>query len=138
MVPRFPFVTVASLLLGYLLSGPVLANPTVKTNWGSYTVNGTTAEALLSQMRRKGPNGFWAYTRWYVRWTGSCRVSLEINYTMPRHTNRGGMPANLRQQWDRMIAALKAHEEQHGAHGINAARELVQKRCKNGDAVLPP
>ncbi len=55
---------------------------------------------------------------------------------MPKHTRRGAMPAKIRVEWDSMIAALKAHEQQHGAHGINAARELVQKGCRNGDAIV--
>lgn len=132
---RLRFVVVVLLLLGASTLA-ALANPTIKTNWNTYAVTATGVDQILRQMKQKGPNGFWAYTRWYVRWTGSCKVSLEISYTMPQHTNRNAMPANIRAEWDNMIAALKAHEEQHGAHGINAARELVQKGCRNGDAIV--
>ena len=130
---RFAVVVVLILAAGTL---PAFANPSVKTNWSTYSVTSTSVDQILREMQQNGPNGFWAFTRWYVRWSGSCRVSLEINYTMPKHTRRGAMPAKIRVEWDSMIAALKAHEQQHGAHGINAARELVQKGCRNGDAIV--
>ncbi|MEM1274835.1 MAG: DUF922 domain-containing protein [Pseudomonadota bacterium] len=132
---RMRFVVVALLILACSTIS-AFANPTVQTRWVNYAVTGTTVDTILQQMRDNGPNGSWAYTRWYVRWTASCEVALEINYTMPKHTRRGAMPANIRAEWDKMIAALMAHEEQHGAHGRNAARELVQKRCRNGNAIV--
>mgnify|MGYP001792138813 FL=1 len=132
---RTRFVVVALLIL-VCSTISAFANPTVQTRWINYAVTGTTVDTILNQMRDNGPNGFWAYTRWYVRWTASCQVSLEINYTIPKHTRRGAMPAQTRIAWDRMIAALRAHEEQHGVHGMNAARELVQKRCRNGNAIV--
>ncbi|MEQ9260200.1 MAG: DUF922 domain-containing protein [Roseovarius sp.] len=113
-----------------------MANPSVKEKWASYNVNGRTSAELLSQMKQRGPNGFWAYTNWYVRWSANCKVDVEISYTMPKHTNPGSMPADVKARWDRMNAALAAHERKHGQHGINAARELVATSCKNGNAVI--
>lgn len=138
MVCPFSKLLCTAVVLTFVVLGPtaVLSNPNIDTKWTTYAVNGSSAEALLNQMQRKGPNGYWAYTRWFVRWTANCKVSLEINYTMPRHMNREAMPSNLRAKWDRMVAALKAHEQKHGAHGISAARELVQKRCWNGNAIV--
>lgn len=132
---RARFIVVVLLILGASTIS-AFANPTVKTNWSTYSVTATGVDQILRQMQQKGPNGFWAYTRWYVRWTGSCQVSLEISYTMPKHTKRGAMPPHIRAAWDRMIAALRAHEEQHGAHGINAAHELVRNGCRNGNAIV--
>lgn len=130
---RFVIVTLLILAVSTISA---FANPTVQTNWSTYSVSGTSVDTILSQMRQKGPNGFWAYTRWYVRWSGSCQVSLEINYTIPKHTRLEALPPNIRSAWTQMFSALKTHEEQHGAHGLNAARELVQKRCRNGNAIV--
>lgn len=95
-----------------------------------YPIRGTSSAELKAQMKANGPNGWWAYTTWYVRWTGDCRVSLTIDYTMPKWTNAAAAPAKLRSAWDRMYANLKAHEEGHGRHGIEAAREVAQSKCK--------
>ena len=132
---RARFLIVVLLILAFSTIS-AFANPTVQTKWSTYAVTGTTVDSILRQMRDNGPNGFWAYTRWYVRWTAACQVSLEISYTMPQHTRRDAMPAHIRAEWDQMVAALKAHEQQHGVHGMNAARELVQKRCLNGNAIV--
>lgn len=132
---RGRFLIVALLVLAASTIS-AFANPSVKTNWGTYSVTGTTVDTILRQMKQKGPNGFWAYTQWRVRWSSTCQVSLEIQYTMPRHTRRGAMPVNIRTEWDQMIAALKSHEEQHGAHGVSAAKELVRQGCRNGNAIV--
>lgn len=112
------------------------ANPTIRENWITYSVDGRSSAEVLSQMRFRGPNGFWAYTRWSVRWSASCKVDLEITYTMPQHTNPAALPRNVLARWKRMHAALVAHERKHGQHGINAAHELVANACRNGNAII--
>ena len=101
-----------------------------------YPVDGRSAQAVLQQLADRGPNGFWAYTSWYVRWSGNCVVTLQIDYTMPRHTRPESLHPSLRQRWVQMVKALHLHERKHGAHGIAAARELVQKNCRNGNAIV--
>lgn len=133
---RTRFVVVVALLILACSTISAFANPTVQTRWITYAVTGTTVDTILRQMQENGPNGFWAYTSWYVRWTASCQVTVEINYTMPKHARREAMPAHIRVEWDQMVAALKSHEKQHGVHGVNAANELVQKRCRNGNAIV--
>ena len=43
-------------------------------------------EFWREEMRRKGPDGFWAYTRWYIKWSRECSVRLTITY--PASTGR--------------------------------------------------
>ncbi len=112
------------------------ANPTIKTNWKYYNISGSTSKELIAAMRQKGPNGFWAFARWSIRWTGKCQVSLKINYTLPRWKNKNSGPKQLQANWNKMVAALKKHEQLHGLNGINAAKEIVKTKCKNGDQTI--
>ena len=119
----------AALLLSSSASS-ALAKPRVSANTNYYSIAGTTAAQLKAQMRSKGPNGKWAWTKWYVRWTGSCKTSVTITYTYPRWANRNQAPASLQKSWDRMMANLRTHEKGHTQHGINAAAEIERTRCK--------
>lgn len=123
--------------LAALLAGPALAaSPTEKITTTYYDVTGRTADELKKQMAKKGPNGFWAYTRWYVRWSGDCEVELEISYTFPRLADRNRVPLPMRSRWDAMIAKLTAHEEQHGQHGRSAATEILAAQCSNAKTIV--
>jgi len=106
------------------------AEPTVTVNTTHYDIQGKNADQLKRQMKRLGPNGFWAYTSWYIRWSGSCAVSLEIDYTYPRWTDRDSAPSRLRERWDRMLTNLTLHEEGHGQIGLDAAREIHDTQCE--------
>jgi predicted secreted Zn-dependent protease len=63
-------------------------------------------------------------------------VDLEVTYTLPRHSNLRELPAGIRRDWSKMRAALKAHEEQHGAHGIAAAHEIADADCAEAKAII--
>lgn len=115
---------------------PSLAKPSVSIKEQSYSVDALTADGILDQMRKRGPRGHWAYTDWYVKWTGSCKTSVSITYTMPRHRNEAKLDPALRKRWKAMLAALRKHEEKHGQHGIKAAREIESAKCANGDALI--
>lgn len=125
-----------SLCAALLCGAQAFANPVVQENWSTYRVDGRDAGAILNQMAQRGPNGFWAYTTWFVRWTADCQVTVDIQYTMPQHTRPGALPENLRVRWAWMHANLIRHERKHGQHGINAAQELVTKRCRNGNSII--
>ncbi|MEO0774651.1 MAG: DUF922 domain-containing protein [Pseudomonadota bacterium] len=130
---RFVVVTLLILAAGTLSA---FANPAIQTNHTTYPVTGIRVDHIMNEFRYNGLNNHWAYTRWHVSWTGHCLVSLEITYIMPEHTRKRDMPANLRASWDRMMGALWAHELQHGTHAMNAAQELVNNGCQNGNAII--
>ncbi|MEM7470278.1 MAG: DUF922 domain-containing protein [Pseudomonadota bacterium] len=121
--------TLTAFVLG-LLSAPAIAAPELTIREVFYKVDGLNAKDLGAQMKRRGPKNFWAYTRWDIKWSAQCEVEVVVTFTMPKHTNRGALSPTFRANWDRMIAALKLHEKQHGAHGIAAAREIEQAGCK--------
>jgi predicted secreted Zn-dependent protease len=133
-----------SKLWGGIQSGLVIVwctaagagNPEFITSWKYYNVTGTTAKELKKDMKQNGPNGYWAYARWYINWSGNCQVDVTINYTMPRWQNRTNTPKKLQDSWDKMIANLKAHEEVHGSHGIKAANAIVASKCQSAHDII--
>lgn len=131
-----PLLTCA--LVGVMLTWaqPSAAKPRVAVTEKTYSVDAVTAEGILQQMKARGPNGHWAYTDWYVKWTGSCQLSVAITYTMPKHRNEAKLDPALRKRWQSMVAALRKHEQKHGQHGINAAQEIEKGKCANGDALI--
>ena len=120
-------LTVFALLPAMASTAAAKPKIVVKTKY--YTITGSTSRELKNQMKRKGPRGYWAYTGWYVTWTGGCRTTVKVSYEYPKWENRNQAPAALRAKWDSMIKALKNHEEQHGQHGINAAKEIEKTNC---------
>jgi predicted secreted Zn-dependent protease len=113
-----------------LMVSQAAAEPSVSVRTTYYPIAGSSVDELKSQMKSNGPQGYWAYTRWYVRWTGDCRVSVEISYTYPQWTDQAKAPPALQSAWTAMIAKLKVHEEGHGRHGTNAAQEVERSRCQ--------
>ena len=118
------------------LAGMAQANPRVSEKTKYYKINGDSVKALKADMRKRGPNGFWAYTRWYVKWTGSCKVTVTVDYTMPKLANPNAVPKEVKAKFDRMYAKLWAHEKNHGQHGIDAGREIAKKKCQGGDGII--
>lgn len=134
------------LALGLLLFGSIadsaLAEVRTSRTIKQYAIKGTSSDELRAQMSTLGPvdtndkTKNWALTKWYVRWnyrysggTGSCGIAsvstgLSIAYTLPNWENRSQAPESLQGSWDRMMAALKKHEDQHARHGIDAAKEI--------------
>ena len=94
-----------------------------------YDIAGSTAEELKDAMAQNGPHGYWAYTTWYVRWSASCEISVQINYTMPRWLDRDAAAPALRDAWDRMMKNLWRHERGHAEHGFKAASEIEASHC---------
>ena len=108
------------------LSAPsfTIAKPTVKVSTEYYEIDGRTRDELREEMRTKGPNGYFGWTNWYIRWTGGCDVSVEVTYTMPKLKSPDGISAKLKESFDTFYDALLMHEENHGSHGISAANEI--------------
>lgn len=130
---------VALLAAGFLFQsfGAVdAAQPKTKVVEKFYTVTGKTGRELKAQMKRNGPKGYWAYTEWYVEWTADCKVSIAITYTMPKLANRAQVPQPVRDRWDKMVVALKKHEEGHGKNGKSAAAEIAAAKCAGTGNIL--
>ncbi len=131
------FSTLCFLLVAMLYAMPAKANePKLDVKWKFYNVKALTAKELKKQMFKKGPNGFWAYAKWTVYWTVTCKVRVEIRYTFPKWVNKNEGSDALQSEWRAMTRALKAHEEVHGSHGINAAKEILASGCKKPRKII--
>ena len=131
-------------LLGIFFLFPIclaLAEPEVQEEYQYYSIRGKSAEELNRIMRDQGLGTekwekFSAYCRWNVQWhykynrgAGSCSIravttKVRILYYMPKWMNPMGVDLVTRLGWDAFIKALETHEKGHGAHGIEAAREI--------------
>lgn len=100
-----------------------------------YDISGSSGRELKEAMHARGPHGYWAYTQWHVSWSSHCNIKLKITYTYPRWVDRDEAPAYLVRSWNRMMANLVAHEEGHGDHGIQAAKEISENDCRNAKGI---
>jgi predicted secreted Zn-dependent protease len=110
-----------------------------------YEVSGTTASAILDDLRRQARNAnkdYFGEARWNVHWKydydrpvrNICRVkNLQLNVvqrtTLPRWAVAGA-PPELATRWRSFLDALRLHEKGHTDHGTRAAEAIR-------DAVLP-
>ena len=89
-----------------------------------YDIAGSTEQELRRQMTTIGPNGYDAYTKWYIRWNWpgkgekNCRlneaeVSYEITVTFPRWIPTADATPELVTKWNRYLRALADHEKHH-------------------------
>ena len=129
-------ISLASALCAAALIHPADAAPKVTKKVTYYSVKATTIDGLRAEMAARGPKGYWGYSDWYVQWSGSCKLSVTISITLPKHARPDTMPADVRRKFDRMLGALRAHEEQHGQHAVLAAQEIESAGCRNGNAIL--
>lgn len=124
------------LAVSWFFGTAALAAPKVTESVQTYSVDAKTAFWLKIQMRNRGPKKYWALTRWDIRWTSKCQVTVDVTYTMPEHENPKRMSPELRQRFDDMLARLWAHERQHGQNGINAAREIARTGCRSPEKII--
>lgn len=129
-------IRICLIILTLVAAAPAVAAPKMTEQLIHYPVSGSNLGELRREMGQNGPNGFWGYTRWWVQWSQRCEVTLSITITMPRLEQ----PERLSQRdlgiWQRMEAALLAHERQHAGHGIAAAREIHEAGCRNARGII--
>jgi predicted secreted Zn-dependent protease len=102
-----------------------------------YDVTGRTSTDLITSMEKNGPEGYWAYTDWHVNReypcasgpdgykTGPVQVEADVTITLPRWDPPTGVSADLVARWDRLVTALRAHEEGHRDIGFTTGRKVL-------------
>lgn len=123
-------------MIAALLSTEAAAEPVIRETVVTYKVYGNTFSELRDNMKQDGPNGYWAYTSWYVNWTSSCRVTVQVKLTIPELADRAALTSRQLEQWDQMMVALIAHEKIHASYGISAAKEIEHRNCNNAQSVI--
>ncbi len=101
-----------------------------------YTVSGDTLDALRQDLKDKGPDSFWGFTRWWIKWSSACEVDLEITITMPQLDLSAPLSDREPRVWRAMIEALYRHEQLHAEHGRQAAAEIFETKCKAPKEVI--
>ena len=147
--------SIALALLGVSLVAcgtPPLAVPAspamgvrVRQDVTQYEVTGTSVPELRASIHTRArlqPDGtsFAGYTRWSLSWrysqlamgAGGCAprgvdVELELAVRYPLWTDSANASASLRREWQRYLAALKAHEANHAAIAIKGANRLARE-----------
>jgi predicted secreted Zn-dependent protease len=138
MSPRLPLLILLAALMG---AAPVHADTEDQADieWSYYTVSGSSLAEVQDQMSEDGPKGFWAYTTWYVNWTGDCQTTVKASITLPELADDADLYDEEIAEFERMLAALRAHELQHVDFGIEFAQEVEESGCPlNSDAILQP
>ena len=141
-----PTKVILSVLAVAWLGSPAFAGVKVVARTETYSITGTTSDALIDAMDRKGPrHGFTtrsvAQTSYTVDWkidvkqNGSdCRVigatgTLNLTYTFPRVAS--SLDPALEQNWERFMAGVRKHEQTHG----RLARDMVVAASKAAERV---
>lgn len=134
---------IAILLAACLGVGPANAEPEILRNETHYDITGKTIGDLKRALTANGPRDqndgsrVWALTSWYVQWrydyeplsTTGCALAgvtttVTLDFTFPRWANKDDGTQRARKAWRQMTTALRKHEETHGQHGVEAAREI--------------
>lgn len=110
-----------------------------------YDIAGDTVESVRTELVRKGPKGFHAWTEWRVeyrvRWTvggdNRCRLSgadfdISADMLLPRWTPGPAAEPGLPERWRRYSEALRMHEDGHVAMAREAARDARQRMLTVG------
>ncbi|MBU1670712.1 MAG: DUF922 domain-containing Zn-dependent protease [Actinobacteria bacterium] len=103
-----------------------------------YDVTGRTSTDLITAMETGGPEGYWAYTHWYVDYeypgektaagyrTGPVAVAADVTVILPRWNPPPGASPELVSRWERMVRAVRTHEEGHRDIGFSTGQRLLE------------
>jgi len=127
---------------------PVPANPgigvTLQQVTTDYEVTGTSVRELrlsIATRARTGPDrtSYSGFTIWNLRWSyagsrtapGGCRpngvtVYLDLSVRYPVWKDSAAAATSVREEWNRYVTALKAHEGNHAAIAIRGANRLAR------------
>lgn len=94
-----------------------------------YDLDALTYEDMLDQISARGPKGHAAITEWNVSWDWKCMVSLDVEFTYPRHVKIEQLTAPQKRNWEKFLAKLRLHENMHKYDGVRAAQEVAENWC---------
>jgi len=126
LIRFFTFVLCLALMPSAANANPFVSDKvTIKT----YVVDGTDLLQLRQQMKKKGPKGFWAFTKTNWKWDRHCNIKFWATITMPKLKNRSKLKPLVLAEWDRMLGVLHAHEQTHVDIGRGWAAAIKAADC---------
>ncbi|MBC8036696.1 MAG: DUF922 domain-containing protein [Rhizobiales bacterium] len=133
---------IAATLSCFLFAAGADARPLQTTKYSYYSISGTTASAIYSNMLRRGPhvNGQKAYAATSATTSQdgkllqakSCivqeyRLKIDFVIRLPQIKNESVLPPTDRSRWKQFAKFLKKHEETHRAIWLECAQDLENK-----------
>ena len=120
------------------LATPALAQSEIEVDvtYGSYELDGDTLRDLWVEMQNEGPNGFAAYTTWYVNWTGACEITVTGSIVLPDLGPDADLTPEDEAAFRTMLENLEAHEYNHIEFGIGFAEEVRDMGCLGDTATV--
>ena len=120
------------------LTTPALAQDDIAVDitYGTYELDSDTLPDILAEMNLEGPNGFPAYTTWYVSWTAACELSVTATITLPDLGPDADLTPEDEATFRTMLENLEEHERNHVDFGLGYAREVQEMGCQ-GDTATP-
>jgi predicted secreted Zn-dependent protease len=128
-----------------VIEAPAQAEPVITKTYSYFRIGGRTAEELDKALERHGPLTKTSGHRHpgateikfggevtYVEKGGRCsvggaRVTLRTHIILPRWSNSGKAPTDLRFIWATLSSDIKRHEERHAEIARNHARMLERE-----------
>jgi predicted secreted Zn-dependent protease len=117
---------------------PVLAQSAIEPDitYDFYELDSDTLPELQAEMNLEGPNGFPAYTTWYVNWTTDCEVTVTATITLPDLGPDANLTPQDRETFRAMLESLETHEENHVEFGIGFAEDVRDMGCQGDTAAV--
>lgn len=89
----------------------------------------------IPELRRQLPSGKWGSTRWNLKHSSDCQITVRITVTLPKLIDASQLQPNDHKKYQVMYKALEKHEMDHVAIIRKAVRELDQNNCQNANAI---
>jgi predicted secreted Zn-dependent protease len=126
-----------SLVVASALAVPAAAQEiTENVVYDSYVVDGRTLSDVADDMAANGPQGFWAYTTWYVNWSAECEITIDAAITLPELAEDNDLSAYDEETFANMLEALDAHEQGHVDFARGFAEEVAAVGCDVPEGAL--
>ncbi len=123
---------------GLTIPLPALAQSdiAVDVTYYSYELDSDTLPDIQAEMNLEGPNGFPAYTTWYVNWTAACELSVTGSITLPDLCPDADLTDEDEATFRDMLQNLEEHEYNHVEFGIAFAEEVQAMGCQGDTAAV--
>jgi predicted secreted Zn-dependent protease len=124
--------------LASVLSPALAQDITENVVYETYVVDGRTLSGVADDMAANGPQGFWAYTTWYVNWSADCQITIDGSIILPELADPNGLSAYDEDVFAAMLEALDAHEQGHIDFARGFAEEVAAANCDVPDGAIDP
>jgi predicted secreted Zn-dependent protease len=125
-----------ALLLGLLPRVSHADEVAVDRKVDHFLVSGSSLGEIEDQLDQKGPGNSWGRTEWYVSWSDTCEVGIEIKTTLPRLMFENRLPEADRVIVQQAFLALANHEENHARMGLLAAEDVKRHGCADASETV--